>query len=148
MQTCRPNGSITEIRENPRLAATMLLVVVISTCFHGCSVHYFDTKTGKEHLWGFGHLEMKATTPHEGVKSVVRGTELIGFTMGAVDQRPYLMLGWDHEQRLEILDTNTTLRLEWPNDSFFNIRVGTNVPMFFSPVSTNNQPRKPMEIHQ
>ncbi len=39
----------------------------------GCAVHYYDPKTGAEHIWGVGHLVMKVSAPNEGVRAVVSG---------------------------------------------------------------------------
>lgn len=67
-----------------------ILFVILS---QGCACHYYDSKTGTEHIWGFGHMMMKATAQSEGVKSIVRGNELIGFGAGWIDQRPNFILG-------------------------------------------------------
>ena len=41
----------------------------------GCAVHYYDKETGTEHLWGFGHLRMKAEPSNDAVvRLVVTGT--------------------------------------------------------------------------
>jgi hypothetical protein len=32
----------------------------------GCAVHYYSASTGTEHLWGFGHLKMRAVPQRGG----------------------------------------------------------------------------------
>jgi hypothetical protein len=94
----------------------------------GCAVHYYDPKTGAEHVWGVGHLAMKVTPPKEGHQAVVRGTDLLGISAGQADEGPYLSFGWDRRRRVEILDSNTVVGLEWPNSDFFNVRIGSPLP--------------------
>jgi hypothetical protein len=35
--------------------------------------------------------------------------------------------GWDNRRRI-VMGSNASLSLEWPNSSFFNVRVGTTPP--------------------
>lgn len=95
----------------------------------GCAVHYYDLKTGTEHVWGLGHLAMKAAAPQEGQRAVVRGTDLLGISAGRSMEGAVLSLGWDRRRQIEILDQNTAIGLEWPNADFFNVRVGSQFPL-------------------
>ena len=113
----------------------------------GCAVHYFDSKNGTEHLWGFGHLKMKATVAHEGVKSVVRGSEVLGLSAGWLDHRPSVIAGWNRQEQLEIVNPDTMIRLEWPDSSFFNIRIGTNFPSEFLSSNTDHTTKPTPEVH-
>lgn len=108
-----------------------LFLILSSSAASGCAIHYFDPKTGAEHIWGVGHMVMKAAAPREGHRAIVLGTETIGFSVGNVGGQGYLTVGWEKRQRLEILDENTSIRLEWPNRSFFTIRVGSEWPRVF-----------------
>lgn len=54
-------------------------------------MHYYDSKTGTEHLWDIGHLQMKVSMESNEVKSVVRGTELLGVAGGWIDRQPGLL---------------------------------------------------------
>src|SRR5438445_11907973 len=83
----------------------------------GCAVHYYDKQSGTEHLWGFGHLKMKAAPPNEGVQAVVKGVETLGFSVGADEEDCHVGVGWDFRRRI-VLSSNTAVRLEWPNGSF------------------------------
>src|SRR5882672_10117791 len=102
----------------------------------GCAVHYYDKNTGTEHLWGFGHLKMKINSPNEGVQAVVKGIETLGFDIGAGQEEYYISLAWDYRRQI-MISSNTSVRLEWPNGNFFNVRVGT-IPPFV----TNSSPSK------
>lgn len=111
---------------------TTFVIALLSFSLHGCAIHYFDPETGTEHLWGIGHMRMKAAAPNEGLKALVRGTETMGVGLGSIDGQGYLTLGWQRRQRLDILDENTAIRLEWPDSDFFSVRVGSEFPTIFS----------------
>ena len=93
----------------------------------GCAMHYFDSKTGTEHIWGFGHMRMKAEPSTNTVRTVVKGTQLLGLNIGAGREEYYLSAGWDNRRNITVMD-NTSVSLEWPNNSFFNVRVGSEPP--------------------
>jgi hypothetical protein len=93
----------------------------------GCAIHYYDDASGTEHLWGLGHLKMKASPPNEGVQAVVKGTETLGVNLSTGRDDYYVGLGWDR-RRLITISSNAAVRLEWPNGDFFNVRVGTIPP--------------------
>jgi hypothetical protein len=101
---------------------------VVSLTVGGCAIHYFDEATGTEHIWGFGHLAMKPGAPTEGVRAVARRTDIIGLSVGKVQEGPYLALGWDARQRIEILEDSTAVCLAWPQGSFYNARIGSHFP--------------------
>ena len=95
----------------------------------GCGVHYYDPKTGVEHLWGFGHLRMKVqpdTT--NGVQAVMKGYQVIGVQLVAAQEDYGLVAGYGDRYMLYVNPTNAAFGLEWPTASFFNIRVTTNAP--------------------
>src|SRR5262245_15972356 len=94
----------------------------------GCAVQYRDSQTGTEHLWGFGHLAMRATIPEEGRKAVVQSVSVCGFGLGLRDQLPFVTLGWEQQQQLIVVDSDTSVRLEGPNADLLNIRVGSKPP--------------------
>lgn len=94
----------------------------------GCAVHYFDSDTNTEHIWGIGHMKMRIADAEEGVQAVVRGNGVIGFSVGRLDQLYYLTAGWHRTQRLDAIADNTCLRFEWPSSDFAKVRIGTNFP--------------------
>jgi hypothetical protein len=106
---------------------TISLLVPLLLQGTGCAVHYFDKQTGTEHLWGFGHLKMNAGPPSEGVQAVVKGTSTLGFNLATGSDDYGIGVGWDYRRRI-VISSNATVRLEWPNGDFFNIRVGTTPP--------------------
>lgn len=105
-----------------------LILVLILLASSGCAIHYFDAKSGTEHIWGIGHMAMKPGTPSEGLKAVGRRTDVVGISAGRSQEGMYLELGWGGRQRIEIVDENTQLCLAWPHDSFYNARIGSEFP--------------------
>jgi hypothetical protein len=79
-------------------------------------------------VWGFGHVKMRVAPPAEGLQAVVRGTDVIGLSLGRADQQAYLTLGWHRLQRLDVVQESTAVRLEWPDADFVNVRVGSRFP--------------------
>ena len=110
-----------------QLARVGFILVCLGT-LPSCALHYYDPKTGAEHVWGVGHIAMKVTPPKDGHQAAVRGTDLLGVSAGQADEGLYLSLGWDHRRHVEILDPNTAVGLEWPSGDFFNVRVGSTLP--------------------
>jgi hypothetical protein len=94
----------------------------------GCAIHYYDPKTGAEHIWGFGHLKMKAAPENEGLHAVVRGTDVLGVSLGSAEKQAYLTVGWHRVQRLDIAAESTAIRLEWPTSDFVDVRIGSRFP--------------------
>lgn len=107
----------------------IILIILAPLILLGCGVHYYDKKSGTEHLWGVGHMKMKITAPSEGLQSVVHGIDIAGFTLGKGYKQYYLTLGWNRLQYIDVLKENTSIRLEWPENSFFNVRVGSEFPL-------------------
>ena len=119
------------------------VLLVLAGFFSGCAVHYFDQKTGAEHIWGVGHMKMKMAPEEEGVQAIVRGTDVLGVSMGSADQQAYLTFGWHRIQRLDIVTESTAVRLEWPNSDFVNIRFGSSFPIIPDELNTKQKEEKP-----
>lgn len=111
-----------------RAVVGLLLALPLSLLLAGCAFHYFDPATGTEHVWGIGHMAMRATPPREGYRAVVRRTDLWGVGVGRTGEGAYLTIGWDRREQVEILDEDTALRLEWPKGDLLRIRVGAEWP--------------------
>ncbi len=122
----RNNGFHRRRSASRSVSSRLFFVGVIG--LQGCALHYYDPQTCAEHVWGIGHIAMKTTAPKEGHQAVVRGTDLLGVSVGQADEGLYFSLGWDGRRRIEILDQNTVVGLEWPNGDFFNVRIGSTVP--------------------
>ena len=106
----------------------LILCAVLPT---GCAIHYFDAKTGTEHLWGFGHLKMKAVSANEGVCAIVTGTSTVGVALSKHDLRTSFGIGAQTLHQLEVVTEGTGIRLEWPTGDLFDVRVGTELPPEF-----------------
>jgi hypothetical protein len=102
----------------------------------GCAIHYYDSRTGTEHLWGFGHLKMKSPPPNEGTKAVVTGVEMIGAGVQAGNEDYGISLGWTSHRKIAVGD-DASVRLEWPDADFFNVRVGTKPPPSMQSIDPN-----------
>jgi len=127
------------IKSGMRLLQATATAIVGVGLLAGCAIHYYDKESGTEHLWGFGHLKMKAPPPNEGVQAVVTGTETLGFNVGAGEEDYHIGAGWDYRRRI-VISSNAAVRLEWPNRNFFNVRFGTVPPFATNSLATQNKP--------
>lgn len=107
---------------------SFLLSAVVLVLFSGCAVHYYDKKTGAEHIFGFGHMVMKVSTPEDSHHAIVQGTDIVGFGIGKNRDGGYFSLGWDRRRKIEVIDENTTVDLFWPDSNFLNTRIGSSWP--------------------
>jgi len=85
----------------------------------GCAIQYFDASTGTEHLWGIGHMRMKVTTPDNGVRAVVTGTDTLGIAAGSVASERRITIGWERYSQIQVIAEDTALSLEWPTSDLF-----------------------------
>lgn len=104
------------------------LGLLLAAVLNGCAVHYYDPDTQAEHVWGIGHMRMKAEAAREDNKAIVKGVELYGIGLGFGRQDYYAVLGWDRRTLLSVVDKDTSVRLEWPSSDFFDVRVGSRPP--------------------
>ena len=49
-------------------------------------------------------------------------------SIGKADKYGYFTLGWQRLEYLDVLKEDTSVRLEWPESSLFNVRVGAEFP--------------------
>ncbi|MHB8522851.1 MAG: hypothetical protein ACYDH9_19115 [Limisphaerales bacterium] len=147
----------------PSANPTLLMALALcATAFllPGCAVHYYDKTTGTEHLWGFGHLEMRAV-PQRGdrppftnaVVAFVTGVRTLGLNFGAGDDFAGVAAGWDSRSRLVITAKDSHFYLLWPtntiwlpkalSDHFFNVRVGPDFPFTNGACMTNSKVNQP-----
>lgn len=101
----------------------------------GCGIHYYDTRTGTEHLWGFGHLRMRVVPPTNGPQAVVKGYTVVGGKVGGSADDYGVAFGYDSRRLIQIAPEGARFTLEWPDASFFNVRIGTNTPFLDAPAS-------------
>jgi hypothetical protein len=94
----------------------------------GCAIHYSDPETGAEHIIGFGHMVMRVPKSEEGLKAVIKGTDVLGVGVGSIDGQPQVIVGWSHQRQARVLSEDASIRLEWPQGNFLNLRVGSVPP--------------------
>lgn len=56
------------------LARKLWLIYFSSVVQSGCALHYYDTESGAEHIYGFGYLVMKAPPPQSGQRALMKQT--------------------------------------------------------------------------
>lgn len=105
----------------------------------GCAIHYHDASTGTDHLWGLGHLSMKAQTTPEGTTAVVKGVETLGVAAGLSHDESYFQTGWSRHQRIELLRPDALIRLDGPHADFMELRIGT-APTYQPPTKQGDTP--------
>ncbi len=120
------------IRSSPLL---WFLIVLICFSSFGCAIYYRDEETGAEHIWGFGHLAMKATPPLDGKQALIRRATLTGVALGIEDGSLGMSIGYDRRERIIVYDDNTALTIQRPpSNDFFHFKIGTYPP---EPPTTN-----------
>lgn len=92
----------------------------------GCALHYYDERTGSEHIFGLGYMVMKVSAPKNEHQAIVTGTDIVGLGIGLNEDGGYLTVGWDVRRRIEIIDENASVDLAWPDSNFLNTRVGSS----------------------
>jgi hypothetical protein len=131
---------------------------VASVC-SGCSVHYYDKDTGTEHLWGFGHLKMRAVPQRDdrppftnAVVAVATGVNTLGLGVGAGEDFAGIAAGWDSRSRLLIKQEDSSFYLLWPTNTtcmphpirdFFTVRVGPDFPFTNGIFNSNQRSQEP-----
>jgi len=109
----------------PRVSGVLARSALLSaaTFASGCAVHYFDAKTGTEHIWGFGHMRMKATVDGAEPQAVVSGVETAGVTVGVGSAGTYLNVGLNRRDTTQVAAEGTNVRMEWPEGDFYQLEV-------------------------
>ena len=109
-------------------ARGLLFTLAFFIPLSGCSIHYFDAETGTEHIWGIGHMAMKPGGGADGLKAIAQRTDVVGISLGKLQEGTYAELGWGARQRISIFDANSRLCLAWPRGSFYTARIGAAFP--------------------
>jgi len=110
-----------------RVVRQVLAFSLLVTSCVGCAIHYYDKETGTEHLWGFGHLKMRAVpragdashAPTNAAGAFVTGVRTLGFSMGAGQEFAGLAAGWDSRSRVIIAAENAEFCLLWPSNTIW-----------------------------
>lgn len=97
------------------------MIGFISLILSGCAIYYHDPDSGAEHIWGFGHLAMKAAPPADGKKALIRRVTLAGMALGMDNGSLGISIGWDQRERIIVYDENTAITIQRPpSNDFFN----------------------------
>lgn len=112
-----------------RVGLFPMSIILGANMLMGCAIHYYDKDTGAEHIWGIGHMVMKADQPNEGLQAVIHGTDVVGISLGKADKHTYFTIGWHRLEFIDVLKESTSVRLEWPDSTFANVRVGSKFPV-------------------
>lgn len=103
--------------------------MLVAPALSGCAIHYYDAKTGIEHLIGFGHLKLKHPAPDDAVRAVVVGTESAGISVGALGEAQYLGLGLHRREQIMLYDEDVALSLDRPlGGGLFTAVIGSGLP--------------------
>jgi hypothetical protein len=120
-----------------------IVVIVASLVCAGCAVQYFDKTTQTEHLWGVGHFKMKVAPSSEGVQAIVKGNEVLGASVKVGDDDCHVVLGWSRTTQLSVISESASVRLEWPTNDFFTVRVGSRPPFLPNGEDLSSNKEKP-----
>lgn len=96
-----------------RTAVALCMAHTLAT--PACAIVYRDAETGAVHLWGIGHLTMRATVPDDGKKAVIEGVTMCGVATGLWDGAPFVLVGWERRQSVQVVDADTAFTIELPN---------------------------------
>ena len=96
----------------------------------GCAVHYFDARTGTEHLWGLGHLKMKVAGAEDKTKpqAMIVGLQTVGLRLDLAPTTRGLSLGYDDTRAATVLDANSPLQIQTVSGEPFTLQLGTLPP--------------------
>jgi hypothetical protein len=115
----------------------MLLLPVAIGVFTGCAVQYYDPVTQTEHLWGFGHFKMKVAPANEGVQAIVKSATVVGASVKFAPDYNHLVVGVDKTSQMTVVSEGASVRLEWPTNDLFSVRVGSRPPFLVERAETD-----------
>ncbi len=106
----------------------VLLLLLTIVVHGGCAVQYYDPVTQTDHLWGVGHFKMKVAPANEGVQATVKGATVVGASLKIAPDDNHLVVGWDKTSQMAVVSEGASVRLEWPTNDLFSVRVGSRPP--------------------
>ena len=104
-------------------------------------MQYYDPATQTEHLWGVGHFKMKVAPPNEGVQAIVKGATVVGASVKIAPDDKHVVIGLDKTSQMAVVSEGASVRLEWPTNDLFSVRVGSQPP--FLPGCEKTDPKRP-----
>ncbi len=118
----RPTADADCNRSVRQVALTVVFALALLQS-SGCAITYRNAETGAVHLWGFGHLSMRATVPEGDKKAVIQGASTAGVSAGTWNGSVFLTAGWNRHQTVEIIDPDTYVRIEAPDNDLLNLNI-------------------------
>lgn len=114
-------------RERRRPLGGILFAIFVG--LHGCALHYYDADKGVEHVWGLGHVAVKAPVREDKLRAVARRSDVLGLSIGKRrDEGAHLEIGWTSIERVDLADSDASLCLSGIGGSLLDARVGTALP--------------------
>ena len=109
-----------------RVVFKIILFITTSVILTSCAIYYRDRVSGVEHIWGFGHLSMKVTTPSEEKQAIIQRATLTGVSTGMDNGSLEISVGYDRREHIIIYDDNTVITIQRPpSNDFFYFKIGS-----------------------
>ena len=123
---------------NKRFSPTTrcVFILAVSLLTSGCAFRYFDSSTGIDHVIGFGHLRMRVPPAAEERLAIMRSVSALGLSTGVCDGNFAVTAGWAEDERVEIFDANTSVRVDRPSGGLLNAAIGSLMPASIDSEST------------
>lgn len=102
----------------------LILCLIVPLFLESCALHYYDKETQAEHIFGFGHMVMKAQDAGANRVAIVRGNSLLGLSTGMDDAGGHFAAGWSSNRTINILQSDAAIELLWPTNDLLNVRIG------------------------
>lgn len=123
-----------------------IALAIASILFSGCAFYYHDSTTATDHVWGFGHLAIKAIPPNEGKQALLQRATLTGIAIGLDNGSFGFSAGWDRREHMHIYQEDVAITIRrHPADDFWLIKLGTYPPNFgiVPPIENPNTTKEP-----
>lgn len=117
----------------------LLLLLLAIVVFEGCAVQYYDPATQTDHLWGVGHFKMKVAPANEGVQATVKGATVVGASVKIAPDDTHMVVGYDQTSQMAVASEGASVRLEWPTNDLFSVRVGSKPPILPTSEETDSK---------
>lgn len=138
----RPIAPVSNIS---RRLGWVVLLPLVTVVHGGCAVQYYDEATQTDHLWGVGHFKMKVSLPNEGLQATVKGSSVVGANVKIAPDDTHLVLGWNKTSEMAVVNEGASIRLEWPRNDPFSVRVGSRPPFLANREETDSKGALPTE---
>lgn len=89
-------------------------VLSLNLLYAGCAIHYHDERDNSDHVYGFGHLAMRAVTDGSKEMAIARQISTLGSELHVGDKFG-LSLGWSNEEEIQFYNQSAKISLEKPS---------------------------------